>query len=128
MPITSDGTGITGLVNMWVALEMPQNKIAAGHPRITPNHFRNMTFKRPEYHDKAIYNRFGLRSGVMPVCVNTDDLGIFPTTLSNEFELLKIAARDHHGFGWQEVEHWADEIRRFGVKQFYRTHAEIAIP
>lgn len=64
----------------------------------------------------------------MSVCVNMDDLGIFPTTLSNEFELLKIAAREHHKFGWQEVERWADELRKFGVKQLYRAHERIARP
>lgn len=69
------------------------------------------------------FNRFGLRSGVMPVCVNTDDPGIFPTTLSNEFQLLKEAAQTHHGIGFLEAENWADRLRSFGVDLFIQSHS-----
>lgn len=65
-------------------------------------------------------NRFGLRTGAMPVCVNTDDPGIFPTSLPNEFHLLEKAAQTHHDIGPLEAARWVDGLRRFGVDQFIR--------
>ncbi|MGZ8172433.1 MULTISPECIES: hypothetical protein [Methylobacter] len=69
-------------------------------------------------------NRFSLRRGAMPVCVNTDDPGIFPTSLSNEFQLLREAAQNNHGIGPLEAARWVDELRQFGVDQFIRAHVD----
>jgi hypothetical protein len=70
-------------------------------------------------------NRFGLRRGAMSVCVNTDDMGIFPTNLPNEFQLLLEAAQETHGVGRLEASRWLDEIRQFAVEQFDMTHANL---
>ncbi|OAI06222.1 hypothetical protein [Methylomonas methanica] len=67
-------------------------------------------------------NRFGLRRGAMQVCVNTDDPGIFPTSLPNELQLLLEAAQNNHGIGPLEAARWVDELRQFGVDQFIRAH------
>ena len=58
----------------------------------------------------------------MRVCVNTDDPGIFPTTLPNEFQLLKEAALNHHGIGYLEAEHWIESLRQAGVDMFTQAH------
>jgi hypothetical protein len=68
------------------------------------------------------HNRFGLRNGPMRVSVNTDDPGIFPTTLPNEFQLLREAAQLHHNVGSREAGLWCDEIRRFGLERFADSH------
>ncbi|QWF72290.1 hypothetical protein KEF85_07545 [Methylomonas paludis] len=73
------------------------------------------------------FNRFNLRQGAMPVCVNTDDPGIFPTTLPNEFQLLKEAALHHHGIGTMEAECWLESLRQAGVDIFSQTHTDVII-
>ena len=68
------------------------------------------------------FNRFGLRKGIVPVCVNTDDPGIFPTTLQNEFCLLQEAAQHHAGASLTQAKQWIDTLRIFGVNLFASAH------
>lgn len=58
----------------------------------------------------------------MPVTVNTDDLGIFQTSIDNDYSLLAISAlkiKDEDGnqkYSKRDVIHWLDEIRENGFK------------
>lgn len=58
----------------------------------------------------------------MPVTVNTDDLGIFQTSIDNDYSLLAISAlkiKDEDGnqkYSKREVIQWLDEIRENGFK------------
>lgn len=62
----------------------------------------------------------------MPVTVNTDDLGIFQTSIDNEYSLLALAAlkakdKDgHFRFGRREVVQWLDNIRENGQKYAFK--------
>ena len=57
----------------------------------------------------------------IPVCVNTDDQGIFSTYLENEYALLALAlekARDENGNNKYErmmIYQWIDNIRKMGM-------------
>ena len=73
------------------------------------------------------FNKYGLRNSVMPVCVNTDDPSIFPTTLPNEFNLLKSAAKKYHNCSESEADQWIDALRKHGVKLFLENHQPILI-
>lgn len=73
----------------------------------------------------ALHNRFGLRAGPLSVCVNTDDPGIFPTSLSNEFHLLGEAAKLHLDVGPDLVNKWLAELRDFGMERFNASHQQI---
>ena len=58
----------------------------------------------------------------MPVTVNTDDLGIFQTSIDNDFSLLAVSAqkiKDEDGnpkYSKREIIQWLDEIRENGFK------------
>ena len=58
----------------------------------------------------------------MPVTVNTDGLGIFQTSIDNDYSLLAISAlkiKDEDGnqkYSKREVIQWLDEIRENGFK------------
>ncbi|MBF0141982.1 MAG: hypothetical protein HQL59_00795 [Magnetococcales bacterium] len=62
----------------------------------------------------ARYNRFGIRGGPLDLCVNTDDPGIFNTTLAAEYRHLEKAATVDHGVAPARVREWLDGIRRRG--------------
>ncbi|MEI6892159.1 MAG: hypothetical protein V5783_08315 [Pontiella sp.] len=66
----------------------------------------------------AKFNRFGLRTGMIRCCVNTDDPGVFTTTLQNEFELVKNAAKEHHGCSELQAQQWIEALRSSGVDLF----------
>jgi len=68
------------------------------------------------------HNRFGLRNGVISVCVNTDDAGIFPTSLPNEFQLLCEAAVKYHNVGTIEAELWIERLQRIGNDLFEQSN------
>jgi hypothetical protein len=69
----------------------------------------------------AGFNRFGLRSGPLQVCINTDDPGIMPTTLRTEFELLRHAALER-GYRPDQVEPWLNGLRVKGRAIFRAAH------
>jgi hypothetical protein len=73
------------------------------------------------------FNKFGLRESQMPVCVNTDDPSIFPTTLPNEFKLLKHAAKKYHNCSDAEADQWLGGLQKFGVKIFLNNHQPILV-
>lgn len=72
-------------------------------------------------HGPAGFNCFGLRTRPLPVCINTDDPGIMPTTLRTEFDLLRHAALER-GYPSQEVEMWLHRLRMKGRAIFVAAH------
>ena len=69
-------------------------------------------------------NLYGLRRGPVRVLVNTDEPGIMPTTLREEFLLLRKAVIDL-GIGRTVAECWLEELRTFGIEQFQRNHLPV---
>ena len=70
------------------------------------------------------FNKFGLRNGSVPVCINTDDGALMPTTIRNEYWAIKEAAIHHFGVGVNKAEDWIDRIRKKGVDVFDSNHLE----
>tara|TARA_Y100000588_G_scaffold127531_1_gene139757 strand:- start:6221 stop:8731 length:2511 start_codon:yes stop_codon:yes gene_type:complete len=68
------------------------------------------------------FNKFGLRNGSVPVCINTDDSALMPTTIRNEHRVVKEAAINHFGVGVNKAEDWIDRIRQKGVEVFEENH------
>jgi len=68
------------------------------------------------------FNRYGLRRGAIPVCVNTDDSALMPTTIANEHRILKETAINHYEVGACLAEEWIDRIRQKGVDVFLDNH------
>lgn len=68
------------------------------------------------------HNKYGLRTGPIKVCVNTDDAGIFPTTIANEHRVLKETAIKHFGISTEQADLWINRIREIGVEEFKRNH------
>ncbi len=59
------------------------------------------------------YNKFGLRCGKINCTINTDDPGIFATSLPNEYRLLKESALlDYPN---DLVDNWLEEIAAFSL-------------
>lgn len=65
-------------------------------------------------------NRFGIRNGPLKVCINTDDAGLFPTTIVNEHRVIKQAAVEHYGVCVDTAQLWIDRLRENGVEVFKR--------
>jgi len=70
------------------------------------------------------FNRFGIRKGAVPVCINTDDSALMPTTIHNEHRVMKTAAIDHFEVGACQAEDWIDRIRQKGVDIFKANHLD----
>ncbi|MEQ3493089.1 antiviral RADAR system adenosine deaminase RdrB [Vibrio sp. SSH13-20] len=68
------------------------------------------------------FNKYGLRKGSVPVCINTDDSALMPTTIRNEHRVVKEAAINHFGVGVNKAEDWIDCIRQKGVEVFEENH------
>jgi hypothetical protein len=69
------------------------------------------------------YNRFGLRKGPICVCINTDDPGVFPTTIQNEFDCIRETAikkfcECENGIDIMTIDKWIDDLRKAGVEIF----------
>lgn len=73
----------------------------------------------------AEFNRFGLRSGPVRICINTDDPGIFPTNICAEHRLITHAARTRFNLSQTEAEAWSDHLRQTGLAIFEQAHASI---
>lgn len=64
------------------------------------------------------FNRFGLRSGRIRTCVNSDDPAIFATTLQNEFQTIKRTAITDFELSEKEADTWCEELRLEGIEIF----------
>lgn len=87
-------------------------------------------FKKYEKHPIFKFYNLGLtisqeeieKCPQIPVCVNTDDQGIFSTYLDNEFALLALAlekVRDENGknkYNRTMIYEWIDNVRKMGLK------------
>lgn len=74
------------------------------------------------------FNKFGLRNGSVPVCINTDDSALMPTTIRNEHRIVKEAAINHFGVGVNKAEDWIDRVRKKGVEVFEENHLDWVTP
>ncbi|UGV41089.1 hypothetical protein J7W08_01910 [Methanococcoides orientis] len=72
--------------------------------------------------EEGEFNKYGLRTGPIKVCVNTDDAGIFPTTIANEHRILKETAIKRFGISTEQADLWINRIREIGVEEFKRNH------
>jgi len=45
------------------------------------------------------FNRFGIRTGPISVCINTDDCALIPTTIVNEHDVMMKTAIKHFDVG-----------------------------
>ncbi|MBX3669496.1 MAG: hypothetical protein KF778_13945 [Rhodocyclaceae bacterium] len=73
----------------------------------------------------ARFNRYGLRAGHVRVSINTDDPGIFPTDLMEEFRRIREAALLHFRLSTLEVDDWLARLRQYAVHAFHAQHAPI---
>ena len=76
----------------------------------------------PMDEEKPKFNKYGIRTSRMKVCVNTDDPAIMPTTLRNEFDLIERMAKGEHSDNQEHIEKWSDNIRKLGVEIFDYDH------
>ncbi|WP_281557659.1 hypothetical protein [Thalassomonas sp. RHCl1] len=74
------------------------------------------------------FNRFGLRKGPVRFCVNTDDAGLFPTTIANEHRILKEVAIRHFDASSQVADAWIERIRNIGLEEFRRNQEAVKVP
>ncbi len=70
-----------------------------------------------------IYNRHGLRRGPVRVCLNTDDPGVFPTTIAHEHRQMIEVAQRAFGLSHWEADAWGERLRKVGVEVFQHAHA-----
>ncbi|WP_145603026.1 antiviral RADAR system adenosine deaminase RdrB [Yersinia intermedia] len=68
------------------------------------------------------FNRYGLRSGPLAVCINTDDSALMPTTIANEHRLMRETAIQCYSVGSWMADSWIDSIRKKGVDIFKANH------
>ncbi len=66
------------------------------------------------------FNKYNLRNGKISCCINTDDPGIFPTTIQNEFKLLKNCAIEEYKASETRTKEWCESLREEGVDIFMR--------
>ncbi|WDE07952.1 hypothetical protein SG34_014300 [Thalassomonas viridans] len=72
------------------------------------------------------FNRFGLRKGPVRLCVNTDDAGLFPTTIANEHRILKEVAIRHFAASTRVADAWIEGIRKTGLEEFQRNRERLS--
>ncbi|AYH06026.1 antiviral RADAR system adenosine deaminase RdrB [Pectobacterium parmentieri] len=68
------------------------------------------------------FNRYGLRSGPLAVCINTDDSALMPTTIANEHRLMRETAIQCYNIGSWMADRWIDSIRQKGIDIFSTNH------
>lgn len=86
------------------------------------------SFKRYEKHPIFRFNSTGLKDCDSPlsVSINTDDQGVFDTSLENEYALLAIAlekAKDGDGnrlYTPEAIYSWLDYVRKLGLQQSFK--------
>ncbi|EIT1085690.1 hypothetical protein L1G27_004740, partial [Escherichia coli] len=68
------------------------------------------------------FNQYGLRSGPLAVCLNTDDSALMPTTIANEHRLIRECCIQHYGINSWMADLWIDAIRQKGMMVFRANH------
>ena len=62
----------------------------------------------------------------LQVSINTDDQGVFDTSLENEYALMTIALKkakndnDHFLYDLEDIYVWIDYVRRMGITQSFK--------
>ena len=92
------------------------------------------TFKRYERHPMLCFNNYSLKNEdntnspiQMSVSINTDDQGVFDTSLENEFALMACALEektDEMGrkvYSEDAIYDYLDHVRQMGLDQVFRT-------
>ncbi|HBW0111766.1 TPA: hypothetical protein MEB24_003900 [Klebsiella aerogenes] len=112
--------------SQWVLEVCPTSNIYIGRLEKYEEHpiFRWNPPKRDYLLPGAKYNKFGLRKGPVRVCINTDDAGLMPTTLENEYRIIKECAIKKHDVSDLDACQWIDNIRKTGVELFKMNHLE----
>ncbi len=87
------------------------------------------TFKRYDQHPMINFNNKGLKvdekNAKMFISINTDDLGVFDTSLENEYALIACALQkveDDNGnkvYCPSDIYDYLDNIRRMGIEQSF---------
>ena len=67
--------------------------------------------------EKALDNEFNVQSYVNQVCVNTDDVGVMPTTFCIEYELVAKVTKKHSDDA-DMIEEWLSKLQKRGVTIF----------
>ncbi len=65
-----------------------------------------------------IFNKYGIRDGIVAVTINSDDPAIFATSLQNEYRAIKNIAKERYRCTDKEADIYLDDIRKFGVEVF----------
>ncbi len=94
------------------------------------------TFQRYEHHPIFRFNNRKLQRGErndraqLQVCVNTDDLGIFDTSLDFEYALLEQTLRTQEDeqtglkYGGRDIMEYLDDLRRMGLMAVFPENSE----
>ncbi|MEC5320906.1 antiviral RADAR system adenosine deaminase RdrB [Brenneria populi subsp. brevivirga] len=70
------------------------------------------------------FNRYGLRSGPLSICINTDDSALMPTTIANEHRIMRETVIRCFDIGSWMADAWISAIREKGVSLFKANHIE----
>lgn len=70
------------------------------------------------------FNRYGLRSGPLSICINTDDSALMPTTIANEHRIIRETVIRCFDIGSWMADIWISAIRKKGVSLFKANHLE----
>lgn len=112
--------------SQWLIEVCPTSNIYIGRLETYDEHpiFRWNPPKKEALQPGGKFNRFGLRTGPVRVCINTDDAGLMPTTLENEYRIIKDCAKEKYNVSDLDACQWIDNIRKTGVELFKTNHIE----
>lgn len=102
----------------------PSSNVYIAHIHSYDKHpiFRWNPIEHNDLQEGEKFNKYGIRTSRMKVCVNTDDPAIMPTTLRNEFDLLERTAFGVHSKSKENIENWSENIRKLGIEIFDYDH------
>lgn len=76
------------------------------------------TIKRYDEHPIFRFVKVGYRAeGSVCASINTDDLGVFDTSLQNEYALVATALKKTKKYSKKQIKMYLEQIRKFGIQQ-----------
>ncbi|ENK0807351.1 hypothetical protein AB2Z14_001424 [Vibrio fluvialis] len=110
--------------SQWILEACPTSNIYIGRLNNYHEHpiFRWTPPNRENLNPGGSSNKFGIRTGAVRVCINTDDAGLMPTTLDNEHRVIKQCAMTYESVSESDAHQWIETIRRTGVEVFRSNH------
>ncbi|HHF0488479.1 hypothetical protein P3381_07800 [Vibrio parahaemolyticus] len=110
--------------SQWILEACPTSNIYIGRLNNYHEHpiFRWTPPNRENLNPGGSSNKFGIRTGAVRVCINTDDAGLMPTTLENEHRVIKQCAMTYESVSESDAHQWIETIRRTGVEVFRSNH------